>query len=89
MRYVSLAWLPAKFALGFCDGPPRMFGTRMRFFDHIAPRCSAIIVDDVKTDTNHLRQVQAWADANGRTLQLLGRAALIMKKEAAPLRAAA
>ena len=81
--------LPAKFALGFCDGPPRMFGTRMRFFDHIAPRCSAIIVDDVKTDTNHLRQVQAWADANGRTLQLLGRAALIMKKEAAPLRAAA
>lgn len=81
--------LPAKFALGFCDGPPRCFGTRMRFFDVLAPRCSAIIVDDAKSDLNYLRQVQSWADANGRTLQLFGRAALILKSEARPLAAAA
>lgn len=81
--------LPEKFALGFCDGPPRMFGTRMRFFEVLAPRCSAVIVDDAKSDTNYLRQVQAWADANGRTLQLFGRAALILKAEAQPLKAAA
>lgn len=71
--------LPNKFALGFCDGPPRMFGTRGRFFDVIAPRCSALIVDDVKSDHNYLRKVYEWAAANGRTVQLHGRAALILK----------
>lgn len=81
--------LPVKFALGFCDGPPRMFGTRMRFFEQVASRCTAIVVDDAKSDMNYLRQVQAWADANGRTLQLFGRAALILKTQAEPLRAAA
>ncbi len=81
--------LPAKFALGFCDGPPRSFGTRMRFFEVLAPRCSAIIVDDATADMGYLRQVQEWADANGRTLQLFGRAALIMKSQPEALKAAA
>lgn len=74
-------YLPAKFALGFCDGPPRNYGTRMRFFDVFGDRCEAIIVDDAKSDTRYLGQLQAWADANGRTLQLLGRAALITKPQ--------
>lgn len=81
--------LPAKFTLGFCDGPPRVYGTRMRFFERIAPRCSAIIVDDVKSDVTHLKQVQEWADANGRTLTLMGRAALILKQDFPALKAAA
>lgn len=81
--------LPAKFALGFCDGPPRKFGTRMRFFDRLAHRCTAIIVDDAKADLGYLKAVQAWADANGRTLQLLGRAALILKTQPEALKAAA
>jgi predicted O-methyltransferase YrrM len=73
--------LPNKFALGFCDGPPRMYGTRSRFFTDIAPRCSAIVVDDVKQDVNYLRQVSEWAEASGRTFEILGRAALLLKPE--------
>lgn len=71
--------LPKKFALGFCDGPPRLYGTRYRFFETLAPRCSAIIVDDIKTDVLFSGRVKAWAEANGRTFQVLGRAALILK----------
>lgn len=73
--------LPNKFALGFCDGPPRLYGTRMQFFDHIAPRCTVIVVDDIKTDNNFAKNVNEWAYANGRTVEILGRAALIKKKE--------
>jgi predicted O-methyltransferase YrrM len=73
--------LPDKFTLGFCDGPPRLYGTRMRFFDVIAPKCSAIVVDDIKTDNNFARKVSDWAEANGRTLTILGRCALILKTE--------
>lgn len=79
--------LPAKFALGFCDGPPRLYGTRFRFFEEIAARCEAVIVDDIKTDNNFARKVHAWALAHGRTMEVLGRAALILKAQ--PLKAAA
>lgn len=81
--------LPNKFALGFCDGPPRMYGTRAKFFEVLALRCSAILVDDVKTDVNYLRQVHEWAQANGRTCEVLGRAALILKPEHRTMRLAA
>jgi predicted O-methyltransferase YrrM len=74
--------LPNKFTLGFCDGPPRLYGTRMKFFEVIAPRCSAILVDDIKTDNGFARKVQDWAEANGRSFQILGRCALLMKQEA-------
>jgi predicted O-methyltransferase YrrM len=72
--------LPKKFSLGFCDGPPRMYGTRMRFFDVIAPRCSVIVVDDIKTDNNFARAVHEWAQAHGMTVTILGRAALLAKQ---------
>lgn len=72
--------LPRKFALGFCDGPPRMYGTRMKFFEVFGDRCSVIVVDDIKTDNNYAKAVHAWADANGRTVTILGRAALIAKQ---------
>lgn len=68
-----------RFALGFCDGPPRLYGTRMRFFETLAPRCEAIIVDDIKTDNNYARKVHEWAAANDRTVQILDRAALITR----------
>lgn len=73
--------LPEKFALGFCDGPPRFFGTRMKFFEVIAPRCGAIVADDIKTDHNYARAVHEWAAANDRIVQILGRAALITRAE--------
>lgn len=79
--------LPNKFALGFCDGPPRFYGTRMKFFGHIAPRCTALLVDDVNTDHRYLRSVHEWAAAHGRAVTILGRTALIadqsLLKEAA------
>jgi hypothetical protein len=68
-----------KFAFGFCDGPPRLFGTRGRFFDEIAPKCVAIGVDDYGTDYKYAGKVNAWASANGRNVQRLGRAALLMR----------
>lgn len=74
--------LPNKFSLGFCDGPPRFYGTRMKFFEVLASRCSAILVDDVKSDIHFLNNVSAWAQANGRNFQILGRAALLTKPEA-------
>lgn len=72
--------LPQKFALGFCDGPPRFYGTRMKFFEHIALRCSVVLVDDVNTDHNYVRAVHEWSAANDREVQLLGRVALITKR---------
>lgn len=71
--------LPKKFALGFCDGPPRAYGTRMRFFDAIASRCEAIVVDDIKTDKAYMDKVIAWAEANGRQFQVLGRCGVLLK----------
>ncbi|MES2905185.1 MAG: hypothetical protein V4696_13445 [Pseudomonadota bacterium] len=79
--------LPAKFAFGFCDGPPRLFGTRMRFFEVIAPRCSVVLVDDIKTDNAFAAKVHAWAEANDRTVTILGRCALIQKRDALALAA--
>lgn len=77
---IDLFPLPTKFALGFCDGPPRLYGTRMKFFDVLAQRCEVIVVDDIKTDNNFARAVHAWAEANGRIMQILGRVALISKQ---------
>lgn len=86
VRYAPLTgdcWYPfadipqGKFALGFCDGPPRIYGTRMRFFDEIAPRCKVIVADDVGTDWRYARKVTEWCKDNGKSLELIGRAALI------------
>jgi hypothetical protein len=70
--------LPNKFAFGFCDGPPRMYGTRMLFFDVIASRCTVIVVDDVE---QHAAEVHQWADSHGYEVTRLGRAALLKRKE--------
>ncbi len=81
--------LPNKFAFGFCDGPPRLYGTRRRFLDVFAARCTVLLIDDVKQDVAYLRHVFEWAAANGRQAQLLGRAALITKNPSQVLEQAA
>lgn len=73
--------LPAKFALGFCDGPPRSFGTRGYFFERIAPRCTAVLVDDYATNPPYQRIVHEYADARGLQVTALGRSALIARAE--------
>lgn len=73
--------LPEKFALGFCDGPPRLYGTRSRFLTEIAPRCQVVVFDDATSDMQYLNTLQKWATDNGRTLQILGRTALVTKPQ--------
>ena len=73
--------LPARFALGFCDGPPRMYGTRMKFFERLAPACKVIVVDDIKTDNNFAQAVHSWATSHGMEMTVLGRAALLAKAD--------
>ena len=68
-----------KFGIGFCDGPPRLYGTRMQFFEVFGGRCEIIVVDDIKTDNNFARKVHEWAGAHGRMVKIEGRAALITK----------
>ncbi len=69
--------LPERFVLGLHDGPPRRFGNRMGFFDHMAGRCDKIVVDDVD-DPAYSRAVEQWAKETGRSLQYVEeRAALI------------
>lgn len=77
--------LPEKVAFGFVDGPPRMFGTRMRFFEVFGDRCTLIYVDDVKSDNEFALKVKAWAEENGRTFAVFGRGALIQKVDAMAL----
>lgn len=74
--------LPKKFAFGFCDGPPRLYGTRMRFLEVFGDRCTVIVLDDVKSDHEFSRKVREWAEANGRSFTMLGRAALLQREEA-------
>lgn len=73
--------LPRKFAFGFCDGPPRLYGTRDRFLTEIAPRCEVLAFDDVTSDMAYLNKLQEWADKNGRVLQVVGRVAIVTKPE--------
>lgn len=73
--------LPQKFALGVCDGPPRLYGTRIKFFEIFGGRCTVIVADDVGDDINYGRKIHEWAEKNRRDVQMLGRAALITKRE--------
>jgi predicted O-methyltransferase YrrM len=60
--------LPERFALGLCDGPPRHYGTRMRFFEKFGQRCDRIIVDDVD-NAEYLRKILDWCSANNRAIE--------------------
>lgn len=73
--------LPKKFALGFCDGPPRGYGTRTRFLDVLAPRCSVVVVDDFSSDARWQRIVHEYAQQRGLQITKLGRAAMIARSE--------
>lgn len=69
--------LPAHFAVGLNDGPPRAFGSRMGFFDHFGHRCDTIICDDAG-DPGYSESIQAWCGENNRRVDFVdSRAALI------------
>lgn len=71
--------LPERFDFGFCDGPPRLYGTRMRFFEVLAPRCDVIAVDDITQDANYGNKVSEWASQHGYILTVLGRAGVLSR----------
>ena len=81
--------LPNRFALGFCDGPPRIYGTRMRFFEEFGERCTVILADDITSDAHYAHAVRDWAGKQGRKLEILGRCGLIHRARAPALREAA
>lgn len=73
--------LPERFAAGLVDGPPRMFGSRMKFFDVFGDRVSAILADDAD-DTGYAAKLSTWAADHDRTIQVDKRSALILKRTA-------
>jgi hypothetical protein len=67
--------LPDRFALGLNDGPPRLLGSRMGFFEHL--KADTIICDDAD-DGAYAQSLETWATVHGRVLQFIApRAALI------------
>jgi len=69
--------LPEKYRLGFCDGPPRAYKSRMTFFDGgYADACEVIIADDA-TDKEYQRGLLAYAKERGRDIEFVGRIAII------------
>jgi len=73
--------LPDQFALALVDGPPRRLGSRMPFYERLAGRCDAIVVDDVH-DPTYADDITTWASQNGRQVDFVPeRAALIRKIE--------
>ena len=75
--------LPDHFALGLNDGPPRLVGSRMDFFNHFDP--DTIICDDAD-DSGYADNLITWAATQNRDVKFIEpRAALISQ----PVRMAA
>lgn len=71
--------LPERFAVALVDGPPRHLADRMRFLDLFGERCEAILADDAN-DRDYAARLTAWAEANGRSVEIDGRAAVILRR---------
>jgi len=69
--------LPAQFALGLNDGPPRALGSRMGFYERFGNCVDTIIVDDAD-DRSYGNEIEAWCAENDRRVDFIEqRAALI------------
>ena len=74
--------IPDNFSLGLNDGPPRLLGDRMGFFEHFGDKCDIIISDDA--DSNPFKDnMTEWADGRGLKITYPYERAAIMTKEAA------
>lgn len=73
--------LPAEFALGLNDGPPRQLGGRMGFYERFGDCTDTIIVDDAD-DPGNATAIEAWCEQHGRRVDFIPeRAALIRRDE--------
>ena len=71
------AELPSEFALGLNDGPPRVVGDRMGFYERFGLCTDTIIVDDAD-DRSYGNEIEAWCAENDRRVDFIEqRAALI------------
>lgn len=69
--------LPPRFALGLLDGPPRGYGTRMRFFDAFGDRCDMIVADDAD-GADYAAKMLDWCRETGGAMEYIdGRLAII------------
>jgi hypothetical protein len=66
--------LPKHYSLGLNDGPPRLVGDRMGFFDKLD--VDNIIVDDAD-DPGYGNMLKAWAAENNKRIDFIERSALI------------
>lgn len=73
--YVTPKNIPSEFALGLNDGPPRVMGSRMGFFDRFGG-CKAIICDDAD-DIGYGDALESWCIQHGRRIDFIERAAVI------------
>ena len=67
--------LPSKFALALNDGPPRLLGDRMMFFEYFGD-ADSIIVDDAD-DPGYGDALKAWCSQHNRKIDFIERSALI------------
>lgn len=70
--------LPKQFGFALVDGPPRVFGDRMKFFDALGKRCSTIMCDDAE-DPAYSAKLAGWAEKQGRNITIDWRTAVIFK----------
>lgn len=71
--------LPEQFALGLNDGPPRIFGSRMGFYDRFGG-CTDVIIADDADDRGYADAIEAWAGEHDRHVDFIdARAALIRR----------
>lgn len=76
----DMGTLPERFSVGLVDGPPRVLGDRMKFFDVFGARTDAILCDDADDD-GYLDSLRAWAAANGKYLDADQRAAVMWPED--------
>ncbi len=72
--------LPEQFALALVDGPPRLCGDRMRFFDLYGARCETIVADDAD-DRMYRNQIKSWARTNGRRFDVVDERSVIIRTQ--------
>ncbi len=75
--------LPEHFALGLNDGPPRVLGTREGFYSLFGD-CTDIIYADDANDPSVQKFLDDWCEAHNKSLDFLGRGALMKDKEQVP-----
>jgi predicted O-methyltransferase YrrM len=70
--------MPDAFSVGLVDGPPRVLGNRMKFFETFGDTTTVIICDDAD-DLDYFSELSSWAKLRSREIKTDGtRSAMIM-----------